>query len=244
MRDSITIPFHGEDSLVIASDNSGAIGMKEYDLVHVPYETVAYYSFRVAVMECIAAGGEPISVVLHNFCGNEPWVELSSGIQKGLLELNLQDVSITGSTESNFSLSQSAVGLLVIGKKPSDETTEIEFCDQLRFAVVGMPLVGSEVIGHQDYIAPLSIFREVSRLKDVMVWPVGSKGILAEMNQMFSHVSFTIDRVLTDLDVLKSSGPSTCFIVVYHVSQEDELEKLAGDFFHSVQIIEGSGNTE
>ncbi|MFL6559685.1 MAG: ATP-binding protein, partial [Bacillus sp. (in: firmicutes)] len=65
MRDIVRIPFNGEDSLIIACDNSGAIGMKEHDLVRVPYETVAYYAFRVAVMECIAAGGVPISVLLH-----------------------------------------------------------------------------------------------------------------------------------------------------------------------------------
>src|SRR3954452_5049017 len=117
MRDIVRIPFNGEDSLIIACDNSGAIGMQEQDLVHVPYETVAYYSFRVAVMECIAAGGEPIAVVLHNFCENEPWDELVNGIEKGLRELKLSDVRITGSTESNFSLLQSALGLVVIGKK-------------------------------------------------------------------------------------------------------------------------------
>ena len=68
-------------------------------------------------MECIAAGGKPFSVVLHNFCGNDSWGELVKGIEKGLKELNLQDVSITGSTESNFHLQQSAIGLVVLGEK-------------------------------------------------------------------------------------------------------------------------------
>ena len=43
MRDVITIPINGEESLIIASDNSGAIGMKEQDHVHVSYETIAYF---------------------------------------------------------------------------------------------------------------------------------------------------------------------------------------------------------
>lgn len=237
MRDILTIPFDRADSLIIASDNSGAIGMKEHDLVRVPHDIVAYYSFRVAVMECIAAGGQPISVVLHNFCGNGPWKELVKGIQKGLFEIGLKDVPISGSTESNFSLMQSAIGLMVLGKKPFNKITEIAYTEQLKFAVVGMPLVGNEVIDQEDQITPLSIFREVSKQKDVMIWPVGSKGILFEMNQMFPQVVFTKDRLLIDLDILKSSGPSTCFIVGYHASQENEIKKMTGRFFHAVQII-------
>ncbi|MCL6572554.1 MAG: ATP-binding protein [Bacillus sp. (in: Bacteria)] len=237
MRDIITIPFNDVDSLIIACDNSGAIGMKEHDHVFVSYETVAYYSFRVAVMECIAAGGQPISVVLHNFCGNEPWEELVRGIQKGLIELNLKNVSITGSTESNFSLLQSALGLVVLGKKSNALTTVKAYSEQLKIAVIGMPLVGNEVIEQNDDVAPLSIFQEISMVNDVMIWPVGSKGILYEINQMYPTEVFSKEMVITNVDVLKSAGPATCFIVFYHAGQEDTIMKLAGNLFNSVQII-------
>jgi hypothetical protein len=237
MRDTITIPFHGENSLIIASDNSGAIGMKENDFVHVPYEMVAYYSFRVAAMECIAAGGDPISVVLHNFCGNEPWDELVFGIQKGIEELCLKDVSISGSTESNFPLLQSALGLMVLGKKTNGITAELEFHEQLKYAVIGIPLVGNEVIEQLDRVAPLSVFKEVSLLNEMLIWPVGSKGILYEMNQIFPNKKFSQDTIITDLDILKSSGPATCFITVYHHSQEELLKKIAGSYFHSVRVV-------
>jgi hypothetical protein len=237
VRDVLTIPFHGEGALIIASDNSGAIGSKAGDLVQVPYETVAYYSFRVAVMECIAAGGEPFSVVLHNFCGNETWAMLTGGIQKGLVELHLQDVPITGSTESNFSMQQSAVGLLVIGKKSILKRTEFDYCDSWKFAVVGTPLIGNEVVEQEERIVPLLLFREVSKLQDVIVWPVGSKGILYEMNQMFRNKSFSKEMVVTSVDVGKSSGPATCFIAAYPENQEAEIKKLTKGFFHSVQIL-------
>ncbi|MEH7503653.1 ATP-binding protein [Neobacillus drentensis] len=236
MRDSITIPFNGMDSLIIACDNSGAIGLKEQDLVHVPYETVAYYSFRVAVMECIASGGEPISVVLHNFCGNEPWDELVSGIQKGLGELNLSDVLITGSTESNFSLMQSALGLVVIGKKLTAKTTEIADTKHMKFAVVGIPLVGNEVIEQNDQVAPLSIFQEVSLIQGAMLWPVGSKGILYELNQMIPNEELSEEMVVTTVDILKSAGPSTCFIAVVQPDQEETLRKITGSLYQSLQI--------
>lgn len=235
MRDVLTIPFHGaEDILIIASDNSGAIGMKQKDAVHAPYELVGYSSFRVAVMECMAAGGEPFSVVLHNFCGNEPWKALIRGINRGLHELNLENIPITGSTESNFAMLQSAIGLVVLGKKASGKTTELTYSDQLQFAVIGLPLVGNEVVEHDEQMVPLAIFHAACRLSDVMVWPVGSKGVLFELNQMFPDVAFS--NVAANLDVFKSSGPATCFISAYQKDQEENLKKLAGGLFHPLHI--------
>lgn len=236
MRNVITVPFQGNELLIIASDNSGAIGMKAQDHVQVPYETVGYYSFRVAVMECIAAGGEPVSVIIQNFCGNDSWSGLVSGVQKGLAELDMNEVSITGSTESNFHLMQSAVGLSVLGRKLVDKKTELPFSDQLHFAVIGMPMVGNEVIEQHDMVSPLAIFHEVSKLEEVMIWPVGSKGILYELNQMFSNKTFTQNMVKTNVDVLKSSGPATCFIAVYHPEQESKIKQLTSGYFHSIKI--------
>jgi hypothetical protein len=236
MRDILTIPFNEVDSLIIACDNSGAIGMKEDDLVQVPYETVAYYAFRVAVMECIAAGGEPISVLLHNFCGNEPWDELVRGIKKGISELKLVDVRITGSTESNFSLMQSALGLVVLGKKSIARTTELAYSEQLRFVVVGMPLVGEEVLVQNDQVVPLSVFQEICRIHDVMVWPVGSRGILYEINQMFLNQVFSQEMIISNVDILKSAGPATCFLAVYEPGQEETVMKTAGRFFNLLEI--------
>jgi hypothetical protein len=236
MRDIVTIPFNDVDSLIIACDNSGAIGIKAQDYVHVPYETVAYYAFRVAAMECIAAGGEPISVVLHNFCGNEPWDELVSGIEKGLRELKLSDIRITGSTESNFSLLQSALGLVVLGKKATAQSTDYAFSKYSKLAVVGLPLVGNEVIEQKDDVVPLSIFQEVSMIQNALVWPVGSKGILYELNQMFPNDKLSQEMVVTSVDILKSAGPSTCFLAVVQPDQEETLKKITGSFFHSLEI--------
>lgn len=236
MRDIMTIPISGEDSLLIACDNSGAIGMKEHDLVRVPYEMVSYYSFRVAAMEVIAAGGEIVSVVLNNFCGNEPWGELVKGIQNGLDELGLKDVVITGSTESNFELKQSAIGIQVMGKTSFPKTTKLMYSQNIKIAVIGLPLVGNEVIEQEEHVVPLSIFHNMSRIHHVAIWPVGSKGILFELNQMFSNIHFTRDMVNTDVDIVKSSGPATCFVVAYYENDEDKIKELSKGFFHPVEI--------
>nr|WP_263327524.1 ATP-binding protein [Neobacillus sp. Marseille-Q6967] len=237
MRDIVTLQLNSEESLIIASDNSGGIGLKELDHVHVSYEIVGYYSFRVAAMECIAGGGNPVSVVLHNFCGNGAWTNLVKGIQRGFEELKLDCVPVTGSTESNFDLQQSAIGLLVIGKKPILKNTEIAYSEQLKYAVIGLPLVGNEVIEYGEHIVPLSVFLEISKLSNIMTWPVGSKGILYEFNQMFTNREFTKNHLITKVDVLKSSGPATCFIVAFHPEQEEEIKRMSGSYFYAIEII-------
>jgi hypothetical protein len=234
MRNVLTLPLLGKDTLLITADNSGAIGMKKNDLIMVPYETTAYYSFRVAVMECMAAGGEPISVVLSNFCGDEAWDQLTSGIQKGLNELHLK-IPITGSTESNFDMQQSAIGIIVLGKKTIGKTEPL-FNEQSKLAIIGLPLVGNEVIDQEDQIVPLPIFQKICRLEGITVWPVGSKGILFELNKMFKNKGFIKNQVITEVDIEKSSGPATCFIVLFQESLETEVEKVAGSYFHSVKM--------
>lgn len=226
MRNVTILPFSSEESLVIACDNSGGIGSKEHDFVQASYETVGYYGFRVAVMECMAAGATPMSVVIHNFSGDESWNGLVDGVQKGLDELGLVDIPVTGSTESNFILIQSAVGIVVLGKRPMRHTVTLS--ETSKIGLVGSPLVGEEVMTKNDQVAPLSIFRKISDLRNVIVWPVGSKGILHELLQM-GHVNRS--EIKTDVDMVKSAGPATCFLVAYHVQDEEEIIKVAGDYF-------------
>jgi hypothetical protein len=235
MRDVLFIPFNQEEELVIASDNSGAIGMKVDDQVKVPYETVAYFSFRVAVMECISAGGEPFAVTLQNFCGEFAWEHLRVGIDDGLEELGLTEVEITGSTESNFSLKQSAIGVTVLGKrKIAKQAERLVFSSQLEIAVIGSPLVGNEVIERETEVVPLSMFNEINSLANVGTLPVGSKGILYELNQLFSNLEFSESDISSNVDLTKSAGPSTCFIAVYPKEKQDEVVEIAGSLFHKV----------
>ncbi|WP_085991588.1 ATP-binding protein [Oceanobacillus senegalensis] len=232
MRNAITIPFNHEEMLVVTNDNSGAIGMKEADKVHVPYEMVGYYSFRVAVMECMASGAEPISVVIQNFCGEDAWKGLVQGIKKGLTELLMEDVAITGSTESNFSLTQSAVGLQVLGKKLKIRSEEEKFYLE-NVALIGLPLVGEEVLSQKKDIAPLSIFRDLNNLQDVFVWPVGSKGVLSEIEKMAPMFRDKVN-VSGEIDLKKSGGPSTSFLVTYSKEKENQIRTIAGTYYHKL----------
>src|SRR5690606_8690779 len=121
MRDVQFLPLDETYELVIAVDNIGGVGLKENDIVNVDYETVGHFGMRVAMLECLATGAQPLSAMIHNFCGDEAWQPLVSGVKQTLRELGIEHISITGSTESNFSLIQSAVGFLAIGKVKKNE---------------------------------------------------------------------------------------------------------------------------
>ena len=233
MRDVLSLPFNSEEMIVVASDNSGAIGEKEQDAVQVPYETVSYYSFRVAVMECLSAGAQPFAAALQNFCGNDAWDQLIRGIKKGADELGLTELQITGSTESNFNLIQSAVGLSVLGKRQGALPAEtLIYTDDTRIAVIGSPLVGQELIEREAEAAPLELFKIINSIKDTETLPVGSKGILNELNGLFSNREFEVKDLESEVDLEKSAGPSTCFIAVFSEDKSEEIRKLAGSYFH------------
>ncbi len=234
MRNAIIVPFNEDEKLIITSDNSGSVGEKDQDDVIVPYDVVSYHSFRVAVIECMASGGIPISVVIHNFCGDEALRSLKKGVEKGLSELELVQVEVTGSTESNFSLNQSAVGVVVMGRGiPAEKEIRLE---ELQTAVIGSPLVGPEVIEQNQQVAPLSIFKRVLELEDLHVWPVGSKGIRYEVSQMNSRWVSPDVHLESDVDLAKSAGPATCFIVSYPPELDSSIRDLTGTLYHPLTI--------
>ncbi|PJN88236.1 ATP-binding protein [Bacillus sp. mrc49] len=228
MRDSLVLPFSESESLIISSDNSGGIGLKENDFVQVPYEIVGYYSFRVAVMECLSVGGNPISVVLHNFCGDEAWEGLSKGIMQGLDELGL-DLPITGSTETNMPLLQSALGLIVLGKRRNDLARQPNHSRKM--ALIGRPLVGEDVLKQQDWVAPLSLYKSLCELEGVEALPIGSKGIAYEWKHLDRRGEGVPECISNIVDIEKSSGPSTCFLLAYPLYLEEEIKRKAGPLF-------------
>lgn len=235
MRDVLIIPLNDEESLVIASDNSGAIGLRDMDAVHVPYDIVSYYCLRVAVMECMSAGAQPFAVTVQNFCGEEAWLPLLKGINRGIEELSLEGIQINGSTESNFNLVQSAIGITVLGKrKNAVSDSHLYYSEQTKLAVIGTPLVGDEVVQREAEVAPLSVFKQLCSMESVVIMPVGSKGILSELNQLFSNQTIDWTDKETCLDVNKSSGPSTCFIIAFPIDKEAKIKSIANQYFHEI----------
>ncbi|WP_100330354.1 ATP-binding protein [Bacillus xiapuensis] len=234
-RDVLMLPLDGGGQLIVAADNSGAIGEKEADAVQVSYEIVGYYSFRVAVMECLAAGAEPFACVIQNFSGDDAWAGLQKGARQAAEEAGLTNLAITGSTESNFTMSQSATGIVLLGKKEQEEGDCLG--DELRYAVIGQPLVGQEVLAQPEQVAPLPLFRQVLAAEGVRaVLPAGSKGVLHEIRQLLGRHELTAEQIQCAVNVDKTAGPSTCFVVGFEADQAHTIRQLCGDLYHELKV--------
>lgn len=242
MRNAVVLPLTTDQELVITSDNSGSIGEKPQDAVSTSNTVVGYFACRVAVMECIAAGGEPRAVVMQNFTDNEAWLDYKHGVKQVLDEVGLGELPITGSTESNFSSLQSGLGLTVIGTRTIAKKSD--FTGDEAFAVIGKPLVGDEVLEQPNEVAPLWLFQRLCRLDSVRaLLPVGSKGISAAWREWTKRKNERDGM----LDLEKSAGPATCFIIAFDRENEEKIKDIAGSFFHKlvpVDEVESCGDLE
>lgn len=115
------------------------------------------------------------------------------------------------------------------GELPADT---LIYTEDTRIAVIGSPLVGQELIEREQEAAPLNLFKTINSIEDIMTLPVGSKGVLTELNGLFSNRRFEIKDLESEVDLVKSAGPSTCFIAVCPEAKLGEIMKLAGRYYH------------
>lgn len=218
MRNAVLLP----NGFVLTTDNSAGIGEKEHDIVQVDDEVVAYFAARVALMEQWASESHPMSIVVHNFSGNQSWGKYMSGIEKVFQELELPSPLVTGSTESNMEMLQSAIAVTMIGEKRVSTTTTGEFV----WFIYGKPCVGEEVLTEAETIADLKKVWDAMKSGLVLrVWPVGSAGIAEECQRL------GLCGELEYWDVLKSAGPATSVLLGIVIDRIEEAKAYFGKHF-------------
>ncbi len=216
-RDITLLSVSPEKALVIACDSCGGVGQKSADLVQVPPEITGYYTCRVAIMEVLAVGAG-IRLVIDTLSVEwEPTGRrIMGGIEKCLEEAGLEKaVAINGSTEENFPMTQTAMGITVIGEVGSEALLSGVSEEGDWVVTIGLPKVGHEIVHPVDEevlsLTNFLVLRDQAGVKDII--PVGSRGIaheaqlLAALNglQVAWHQSLSVDPD-------KSGGPATCAV--------------------------------
>lgn len=215
MRNAIVLG----DGLVVTTDNSGGIGEKPDDIVAVQDRITAHFAARVALLEQFAAHADPVSVLIHNFTGPDSWDSYVAGVEDVFREAELEIPVIAGSTETNMQLMQSAVAVTMIGKQRL-----VEKVDKLEWYVYGTPLVGNEVLERRGEIASLRLIKEAMDSGLVRhIWPVGSKGILAEYQKLTGNPLVEIEA---DVDIHSSAGPSTSVLLGIDIQTIEKARRL------------------
>jgi len=231
MRNAIAIG----DGLVVTTDNSGGIGEKKHDVVSVPDRATAYFAARVALLEQWAAHADPVSVLIHNFSGPDSWASYVAGVEDIFRESNPELPTITGSTETNMELMQSALAVTMIGKQRL-----VEDVGELEWYVYGTPLVGNEVLERRDEIASLRLIKEgLDGGLIRKIWPVGSGGILAEYRRVMGDSRIEIEA---DVEVHSSAGPATSVLIGINVDEIEKARQLFSGPLYKINVIDSFRN--
>jgi hypothetical protein len=225
-RDIRLITVDQTTLLAVSCDSSGAIGSKPLDVVKCSPYTVGKFAARVALMEILAIGANPVCIsttfaVEPNPTGRSIIRGVKAEMKKAGLDAR---TPIVDSTEKNFKVRQTGAGVTVVGLA-SAKTIKIGCCaagDDV-FAV-GLPCVGREVLAgeRRQLVADTSDVRKLfASLLVHEVIPVGSRGILYEAQVLArdSALRFKRDYDLC-LDLTKSGGPGT--VVLFTCSKQIE----------------------
>ena len=237
-RDLSLININKNQTMVIACDSAGGIGSKENDIVKVPPHIVGYFTCQVPLKEILSVGGEVITIVdTLSVEMDDTGREIIKGIKRAIEPLDIdEDVILTGSTEENFPVCQTGVGITAIGII-NDENWEIPKSHRGDLIIsIGLPKVGEEVIKDNGKIITLPIIKELyskSYVKEII--PVGSKGIIHEINEICKNNKLKYELYENiKVDINKSAGPATCGIVTI---DKDFYNELIENFSVPINIL-------
>ena len=216
-RDLTLIDYNDKEKLVVACDSLGAIGSKEKDIVKVPAYVVGRIISRVPILEVLASGALPFSIINTLTVEMNPTgAEIISGIADEIRDLDLDSAKlINGSTEDNVPTVQTGVGITVLGRllNESNKLGTSKLGDKL--FVIGLPKVGDEVFLDDPETMDIKTMLSLLTMEDVHeILPVGSKGIQYEAELLTGGVNCTVEyNKRLELDINKSGGPASCVII-------------------------------
>ncbi|QSX08381.1 selenophosphate synthase [Alkalibacter rhizosphaerae] len=221
--------------LVVACDSLGGIGPMDLDLVSCPAEISGYFTAMVVLAELLAYGAVP-TLVVDNLCFSmEPYgKDALKGIQRALEESGYPHCPVTGSTEDNIPVRQTAMGMTILGVASIKQRKKRILQSGDSCYLVGIPLVGNQVLknlGNIKTLEHLALFNQLEWIGDLL--PVGSKGVRAEMLEMGRTHSkeWQLEEVESDL-LERSAGPATCFLIAGNENRlKDAFQK------HELQAI-------
>ncbi|WP_313345935.1 selenophosphate synthase [Sedimentibacter sp.] len=230
IRDITVISFDENRYLGIACDSCGGIGLKEHDVVKVSPQITAYHTGKVVLAELMSLGFKPM-IMADGLAVemNDTGKQLIDGFNEVLSKLKTTKVHLTGSTEENIKTVQTSMGVTCIGICDKDrlkykKTNKNDIC-----IIIGMPLVGNEVLNNPDKVLDIDDFEKLylcDFIKEIL--PVGSRGIEAELNDLCNYNGIVIKlNENINIDLKKSGGPSCSALVTIEEKHIDIIKTLA-----------------
>jgi len=238
-RDVSIIELNTDSVMVVGCDSAGGIGPKLLDSIQVSGYALGRFTARVALMEVLGVGATP--VCLTNTLGVEPdptGFEILEGIKSEVEFARLnRSLVIIGSTEKTVTVKQTGIGVTVVGLALKNKLKiGLSKSDDL-MVVVGQPSVKNEVL-------PAEERGEIADLEDLLnlmsyefvhdLIPVGSQGILHEVNVLAKDSGLCFKLELSEEEVKKSAGPATAILVTISKNALNELSELIDKPIHVI----------
>jgi hypothetical protein len=230
VRDLTLVSIDNEKTMVISCDSCGGIGLKSGDSLKYPPFHVGKYTAKVALLEVLCSGAD-IVCITNAVCNemNHTGEEIIKGIKEELKVLNIDNVTLTGSTEENINTNSTAVGVTVIGIVENNKLKVNNVNCNCTLISVGIPKVGNEInLDNDKEIASyedLNILLNIEGILEIV--PVGSKGIRYECEQLAisNNLNLEINKDTT-VDLYKTAGPGTVLIAAIKNNYLEEIKKM------------------
>jgi hypothetical protein len=227
VRDLSLITIDGNNTMVIACDSSGSIGMKKGDVFKVSPFIVGKFAARVVLLEVICSGAQVVTIA-DGVCDemNPTGEGIISGIRSELALADIKDIVLTGSTEENFDTISTGIGIIAVGIGYSKKLKINNVKHEAAVISVGLPKVGNEVISAKgnEIVDYKTIYKMLKNDLIYEIVPVGSKGIAYEASQLASNndLIFHLESQ-QNIDIKKSGGPSTSVIAAIDFKCIDDI---------------------
>lgn len=206
--------------LAVACDVSAYIGPMKNDKVKIDGRKAGYYAAAVPLMELMAIGAKPISVI--NTLGvamNPLGIQVIEGIKAAMTESGIPPACLTGSTEDNIPADSTSIGVTVVAQLGEALLARYKPKAGQWLMAVGIPKVGAtflqeEIVEGRGEVMDLATAKAIRRVKGIgHMLPVGSKGIAGEVAVLLALEGLRLEEERTPLDMLGSAGPSSCLLV-------------------------------
>jgi AIR synthase related protein, N-terminal domain len=228
-RDVQIIPLDPRRVMVVSCDSAGGIGSKPLDRVRASPFVVGKFTARVALMEILSTGAEPVCVASALSVEPKPTGnKILSGVRAEMRYAQLNpNTPIVNSAEKNVEVKSTGVGVMAVGItiRKRLRVGRCEASDEI--LAIGLPQVGGEVL-RADKKDVITNSRDVRRLmRSNLVHeliPAGSRGVLHEAHVLASDSQLLLKRERgLKLDVRKSAGPATAIV---SACRKNSLERI------------------
>ncbi len=238
-RDLVLLDLLEDFVFVLACDSNASIGLKQHDQVRREWKEVGRSAAKVPLMEVLASGALPV-VVVDNLCVEpEPAGKgILEGIRFEVENLGLDpDLVIIGSTEKNMSTTQTGLGVTVLGIAHRNGLQIGTSRPGAAVVCVGLPKNAPDLPyfeGEPGIMNPLLVkqLRQLEYVQEIV--PVGSHGVLYEMEVLAVEANCRLSVVESTVDLKHSAGASTCVLATL---SERLVPTLIASFPMTVSIV-------